>query len=128
MCIRDRGNPDLLPSFSHSVWGSINFNRPMARQSLNMMWGWNLTNNAVAPIQKIDATTGVRQTSYQNISGNQALFGGGIMNLPIGGPTAKWNSFTFGRLRYSREKGFVNEALNKADVWRPMLSQRIRCV
>lgn len=120
-----QGNPDLLPSFSHSVWGSINFNRPMARQSLNMMWGWNLTNNAVAPIQKIDATTGVRQTSYQNISGNQSLFGGFMMSLPIGGASSKWSSFTFGRVRYSRDKGFVNEALNRADVWRPMLSQRV---
>lgn len=120
-----QGNPELLPSFSHSVWASFNFNRPRARQSLNMMWGWDLTNNAVAPIQKIDPSTGVRLTGYQNISGNQSLYGGFMLSLPIGGPSSKWTSFTFGRMSYSRNKGFVNEVLNRSDVWRPNLSQRI---
>lgn len=120
-----QGNPDLRPAFMHDVWGTFNLNRRVQRQNVNIMAGWDYTLNAVAPIETIDTSTGMRQTTYHNISGNQSLMAGFMLSSPIGGPSSKWQSFTYGRIRYSQEKSYVNDAQNRADVWRPMLSQRI---
>lgn len=120
-----KGNPDLLPSFSHSVWVSTNFNRRLARQSFSLNGQWSYTQNGVASKQTIDPATGMRSTTYENIDGNQMLRAGFMINTPIGGPRSKWTSFTFGHVMYSKDKGFVNGELNTANVWYPNLSQRI---
>ncbi len=120
-----KGNPDLLPSFSHNVWVNTNFNRRSARQTFSLNGGWSYTQNGVASKQTIDPATGVRITTYDNIDGNQSLRAGFMINTPIGGARSKWTSFTFGHLMYSKDKGFVNGELNTADVWQPNLSQRI---
>lgn len=120
-----QGNPDLLPSFNHNVWSSLYINRRASRQSFNLMGGWSYATNAVASKQLIDVNTGARTTTYENIDGNQSVFAGFMINTPIGGAKSKWNSFTFGRINYSSEKGFVNQELNKADVWRVRGAQRI---
>lgn len=120
-----KGNPDLLPSFSHFLWVNANLNRRAARQSFSINGNWNYTQNGVASKQTIDPATGLRMTTYENIDGNQFLRVGFMINTPIGGARSKWTSFTFGHIMYSKDKGFVNGELNTADVWRPNLSERI---
>lgn len=120
-----KGNPDLLPSFSHNVRFNGSFNRRLARQTFSLNGGWSYTQSAVASKQTIDSATGMRMTTYENIDGNQNLRAGFMINTPIGGARSKWTSFTFGHIMYSKDKGFVNGELNTSDVWQPNLSQRI---
>lgn len=119
------GNPDLLPAFVHQVNFNGYYNKRSSRQSFNIMGRYGYTQNAVAVKQEIDSETGARVTTYDNVNGNQSLWGGFMINTPIGGPKSKWTSFTFGNVMYSKDIGFVNGTENAANVIRPNFSQRI---
>ena len=118
------GNPDLLPSFSHSLRTNISFQRRSQRQSFGLFGMANFTNDAVITKRTIDRETGASMNTYENVDGLRNLWFGFSVNTPIGGPKSKWTSFTFGNLSYNRSKAYVNEVLNTADTFRPRLSQR----
>lgn len=120
-----RGNPELLPSFTHQVRFNGYFNKRASRQSFNIMGSYSYAQNAVATKQEIDRETGAGVTTYDNVNGNQSLWAGFMINTPIGGAKSKWNSFTFGNIMYSKDIGFVNGVENTANLIAPRLSQRI---
>ena len=118
------GNPDLLPSFSHSLRANVQFNRRAQRQSFGLFGSASFTNDAVISKRTIDKSTGASVNTYENVDGLRNLWLGFSVNTPIGGAKSKWTSFTFGNLSYNRSKAYVNDALNTADTFRPHLAQR----
>lgn len=122
---RTTGNPDLLPSFVHRIRMHASFNRPKERQSFNVMGSYSYTKNAVIAAQRIDRESGKRETTYQNVDGNQMVWLGFMANVPIGGANSPWSSATFGNIMMSRNHTFVNEALNRSHLMAPRLSERI---
>lgn len=123
--LRTQGNPDLLPSFSHSVNINGYFNDQNTRRNFHLMGNWNYTQNGVAMIQTIDKETGARTTTYENVNGNQLLRAGFMFNTPIGGPNSKFSSATFGHVMMNKDKGFVNGIANTSTLFRPNIFERI---
>lgn len=119
------GNPNLLPSFTHSLRTNIQIQRRMQRQSFGLFGMANFTNNAVISRHTIDRSTGAGQNSYENVDGLRNIWFGFSANTPIGSPRSKWSSFTFGNFSYNRNKAFVNDLLNTSDALSPAIAQRI---
>lgn len=122
---RTEGNPGLLPSFTHNLNVHAQFNNRSRKQSFQIFGRGGITNNAVVSKRTTDETTGVSITTYENVNGIWNTWYGFSISTPIGGAASKWNSFTFGNLMYSRNKGFVNGELNTGENLAPRLSERI---
>ncbi|MDN4753218.1 TonB-dependent receptor [Porphyromonadaceae bacterium W3.11] len=120
-----KGNPDLLPSFVHSVWLSSFYNDVKTRRNFRINVAWNYTKDGVAAVQVFDKDTGARTTTYENVNGNQMVHGGFMVNTPLGGASSKFSSTTYGHVLYNKDIGFVNGVENTSHVFRPNLSERL---
>ncbi|MCQ2258618.1 MAG: outer membrane beta-barrel protein [Bacteroidaceae bacterium] len=104
-----KGNPNLKPSFSHSV--NLNFNTYKPESQFGM-WVWsnfNATNNSISNKTTYDPKTAVRTTMPMNINGNWSTGGGGGMNTGLG-EKKLFNVGGHVGAGYSHNVGFYNNA------------------
>lgn len=117
------GNPDLLPSFSHSVRFMGNYNSPQKKQSFGIMGRLSFTDNAIVDRRTVDPETGAVQTTYENVSGVGGLGFGFMGSLPFG--RTGWSFFLSGRGVYEKTKAYINDDLNIAHILTPTLSPKL---
>lgn len=118
-----KGNPDLLPSFSHFLRFMGNYNSPYKRQTFGMMGRASWTNNAIVDRRVIDPATGAAQTTYENVSGLISAGLGLTGAIPLG--RSGFSLFIQARAGYDRAKTYVNDYLNTADIWTPTIAPKI---
>lgn len=119
---RTQGNPDLLPSFSHSLFMRGFLNNTEKQRNGELFGYLSSTSNAVIPRRQLDRETGISSTSYENVNGLLSLNVGGSVTLPI---AKHWTSFTNGRIGLNRSKAYVNDQLNSAMNTSASLTQKI---
>ena len=105
-----KGNPNLKPSFSHSVNFNFNMYKPEPQFGAWVWANFNATNNSISNKTTYDPNTGVRTTMPMNINGNWSTGGGGGMNTGIG----EKKLFTAGAnagMGYSHNVGFYNNVV-----------------
>lgn len=116
------GNPDLLPSFRHTIFMRGSMENREKRQSLQIFGYMGTVNNAIINRREIDRETGVSQTTYENVNGVYSYSAGGSLSLPL---AKSLTSFTNGRVGGSRGKGYVNGELNTSLSSTINLSERV---
>lgn len=108
-----KGNPNLKPSFSHSVNFNFNSYKPEIQRG---MWVWanfNMTNNSISNKTTYDPQTGVRTTMPMNINGNWNTGGGAGINSGLGEKKLFTVGGNFG-VGYNHNVGFYNNATAEA--------------
>lgn len=105
------GNPNLDPSFSHSVRLRFqDFNQDKQRSIMAMVFG-TLTQNSIISRTTFDPSTGGQTTTYENVNGVWNLRGMTMFSMPL--PRNK--TFTINNhlsLSYSRTIGYNNGLRN----------------
>ncbi|MDO4695462.1 MAG: TonB-dependent receptor [Porphyromonas sp.] len=117
------GNPDLLPSFSHSLRFMGNYNSPSKRRTFGIMGRASLTDNAIVDRRTIDPETGAVNTTFENVSGLVNVGLGMMASLPFG--RSPWSLSAFGRFGYERIKAYINDELNTANIFTPMIAPKL---
>lgn len=107
------GNPDLKPSFQHSLRGRYqNFNTNR-NSNLSVFTNFNYTMDAIVNVSTYKDQG--REMTYKNVDGNMDGFMGVTYNTPLRNKKFSINTFTMGR--YSRNTTFINAKENKADTY-----------
>ncbi|MDO5036575.1 MAG: TonB-dependent receptor [Porphyromonas sp.] len=119
------GNPDLNPSFTHNLNVRMRLAKKEQRLNVELFGRYRQTNNAIISRRTIDPETEINENTYENVNGIHSASIGLLLNTPIGGAESPWTSFTFGNLSYSKNKGFVNDALNASTMIAPNITERI---
>ncbi|MDE6377368.1 MAG: outer membrane beta-barrel family protein, partial [Duncaniella sp.] len=106
------GNPDLKPSFSHSL--NVRFNDYNMEQQRSIMTGgeFSFTQNSVISKTKYDPQTARRTTEYVNVNGVWNLRLMNMMSMPLRNKSWTISSHIFGNA--SQSIGFNNEVRNTA--------------
>ncbi|MDE7388028.1 MAG: TonB-dependent receptor, partial [Muribaculaceae bacterium] len=107
-----KGNPNLDPSFTHSLRARFQFYNPDKQQSIMVMAFGSLTQNAIASKMTYDPTTGARVTEYENVNG---VWEGTAMTMysrPL--RNKMWTVNNFLRLNANRQVGYVSSRINRS--------------
>ncbi len=98
------GNPNLKPSFSHSVYTTFNHYMPKSRRSLSLSLDGGATTNSITYRRVYDEETGITHTKPMNINGNWNA----RLNYTFTTPLAKkhWSSSLSGYGRYSESPSY----------------------
>lgn len=98
------GNPDLKPSFNHSLGGQYTLYAPKKRRSLSVSFGGGTTTNSFTYRRIYNEETGVTRTKPMNIDGNWYA----NANYTFTTPLAKkhWTSSFRGYARYSESPSY----------------------
>lgn len=106
------GNPNLSPGFTHNLFGRLGLFNPSSQSALNFFGMAQYVENDIVSQTTYNLSTGVRTTSYTNVSGNARLSLGGFFTTPIFG---KKLSLRLGsRNSLTRQIGFVDGNRNTA--------------
>lgn len=82
------GNPDLQPEITHSFSAAYSIFK--GKFNLNMEWFAKISNNAISPLDFIDAESGISRTTYGNIASVQTY---GLSAYISGQPSQKFNYY-----------------------------------
>lgn len=104
------GNPDLLPSFEHSVSIRYNASAVGKQTTLSARLEYNRTKNSIVSISHIDPETAVKTSSYANVDGIWDASGRLTFSLPLKNKRFQLNSYSY--LRYFHNVGFTNALQN----------------
>lgn len=108
------GNPDLKPSFTHSMSFTYNFSQPKKRFSLIMNLDGRIIQDAVSTSYDYDPETGIRTSSPCNIDGNWRAGGNMTINK-----TFKNDHFSLSNAiatLYTNDVNNLYDSKNKTDV------------
>ncbi len=106
-----RGNPDLLPSFTHTGAFRYNLNKRESQRSLASNLAYTYTENDIVNYTSYEEDingngTGVQHTRPVNVSGSWSLFGDVLYNTPFGAlKRLKFSTHTRGS--FNNRIGFV---------------------
>ena len=104
------GNPDLKPSFSHRLNIRYqNFN-PEKNRSMGFFGDVRYLTNDIVSSSITDRTTGRRETTYENVTGNWNANGRMMMNVPL--KNIKFSVFSMSFASYNHNNGFSNGETN----------------
>ena len=104
------GNPDLKPSFNHSLRVRFrNFNPE--KNSAYMFWaGAGFTVNDIVSWTMTDRETGKRESTYENVNGNWNANARFVTNQPL--RNIKFSLFSMTYANYNNANGFSNGEKN----------------
>lgn len=106
------GNPNLSPGFTHNLMGRLSLFNASSQSALNLFGMAQYVENDIVSQTTYDLSTGVRTTTYTNVSGNARLSLGGFFTTPLFG---KVLSLRIGsRNTVTRQIGFVDGSRNTA--------------
>lgn len=107
------GNPDLKPTFTHSLHFRFqDFNQESQRSIMAMVFA-NLQQNAIVSRTDFDNETGGQRTTYANVDGVWSVRGMNMISLPL----PRYRALTFNNhlmLSYNSTTGYNNGRLNRA--------------
>lgn len=107
------GNPDLDPSFTHSVHLRYNDFNAEAQRSIMTMVMANMVQNSIVSQTTFTPETGGRTTRYVNVNGIWNLRGMNMISLPLRNKLFTFNNHLM--LYYSRTVGFNNGMRNNSN-------------
>ncbi len=105
------GNPNLKPSFQHTLWGRFNdYNAERQRSIMAMVHGRYTTNSIISATTYLD--NGGQSTTYRNTNGVWNISGMFMYNTPFRNKRWQLNNFT--RVSYANNVGYNNDLRNDA--------------
>ncbi|MDO4789836.1 MAG: outer membrane beta-barrel protein, partial [Porphyromonas sp.] len=118
------GNPDLLPGFSHDVYGGFSFSNNKTRSFINLHTYGNYNQRSIISKSTVDAATGARESTYVNADGDYNMnanlrYSQGVGNIPL---TVDMGA-GYGA---SSNQGYINGILGETTSQRPSASLTFR--
>jgi hypothetical protein len=104
------GNPELKPSFTHSLNVRFQDFNQGAQQSIMAMVNAQVTQNSIVSSTTYDESTGGQRTEYLNVNGVWNVMSGVMYSVPFRNKDFVFNTGFFGR--YSHSVGFNNGVRN----------------
>jgi hypothetical protein len=105
-----QGNPNLDPSFSHSMRLRYQTFDQDRQQSIMVMASGGFTQNAIVSNVQTDRLTGGRYTTYENVNGNWNASVFTIYSRPLPNKLFTFNNDM--RLGYTQSVGYIDGSLN----------------
>lgn len=106
------GNPNLSPGFTHNVMGRLSLFNAAKQSALNLFGMVQYVEDDIVSQTTYNLSTGVRTTTYTNVSGNARFVLGGFFTTPLLG---KVLSLRIGsRNSITKQIGFVDGSRNTA--------------
>ena len=106
------GNPDLKPSFTQNVMLHFNSYNTDAQRSIFAAMNASYTLNNVVSSTMTDPSSGVRTTTYENVSGDWHMMFMGMLTQPFANRHWRFNVRMMGR--YQQANGFINGLKNRS--------------
>lgn len=106
------GNPDLDPTFSHTVFFRYSDFNAEAQRSIMTMGHVEMAQNSIVSRTRFNSETGGSTTTYENVNGQWNAFVMNMISLPL-----RNKLFTFSNdfsARYSHAVGFNNDLRNNS--------------
>lgn len=104
------GNPDLKPSFNHRMFVRYQNSNPEKASSVTSFVNFGYVVNDIVSSTFTDISTGRKETTYKNVSGNWNVNGRLMMNLPL--KNIKFSVFSMSFAGYNHTNGFSNNEAN----------------
>lgn len=98
------GNPELKPSFQHRLGIRYQWSNPEKASSMAAFANAGFMTNDIVSATITDVTTGRKETTYQNVTGNWNSDGRLIFNVPF--KNIKFSIFSMSFARYSQSYGY----------------------
>ncbi|MDE6653360.1 MAG: outer membrane beta-barrel family protein, partial [Muribaculaceae bacterium] len=115
-----QGNPELAPSFTHSLNGRFHDFNMEAQRAIMLDASVSMTQNSIVSKSTFDPTTGARFTTYENVNG---VWNANLMNMisfPLKNKEFKFNNFLM--LSNDHSVGYSNGLLNNSNNFRMNIS------
>lgn len=100
------GNPNLDPTFTHSVRLRFADFNPRGQRSFMLMVDGQLTQNSIVSRTSFNSETGGQLTTYENVNGVWSMMAMGMFSTPLRNREWVVNAHAFAR--YSHNVGFNN--------------------
>lgn len=104
------GNPNLKPTFSHTVGLRYNNFNAEAQRSIMTMGHIQMSQNAIISRQNFNKETGGSVTTYENVNGIWNAFLVNIFSMPLRNKAFTFNNHLMGN--FSRSVGYNNNERN----------------
>ncbi|MDR0421859.1 MAG: outer membrane beta-barrel protein [Proteiniphilum sp.] len=98
------GNPDLKPSFQHRLDVRYQRSNPEKASSISAFLNGSYLANDIVSATITDVTTGRKESTWRNASGNWNVDGRAIFNVPL--KNIKYSIFSMSMARYNRRYGY----------------------
>ena len=110
------GNPELKPTFNHSMNVRFGDFAQGAQRSIMAMMNVDFAQNSIISTTTTDQTTGQRTTSYTNVNGVWNAMAMNMLSFPFGASKV-WYFTSHMFTRFAVTKGFNNGIENRSDTW-----------
>ena len=110
------GNPELKPTFNHSMNVRFGDFAQGAQRSIMAMMNVDFAQNSIISTTTTDQTTGQRTTSYTNINGVWNAMAMNMLSFPFGASKV-WYFTSHLFTRFGVTKGINNGIENRSDTW-----------
>ncbi len=117
------GNPDLKPSFTHSMNLRFQDFNQQSQRSIMLMANASVMQNSIISIVQRNAETGAQETRYRNISGIWNAMLGNMISMPFRNRYWQFSNNLF--MNFSHGIGYTNGERNNSDAFRLNLSPGI---
>lgn len=107
------GNPDLKPSFQHRFNLRYQRSNPEKASSMSAYLNGGFVRNDIVSATITDVTTGRKEATYQNVSGNWNTDGRVIFNVPL--KNIKFSVFSMSFARYNQGYGYSKSITGEDD-------------
>lgn len=104
------GNPDLKPTFSHTVGLRYNNFNAEAQRSIMTMGNIQMSQNSIVSRQNFNKETGGSVTTYENVNGTWNAFLVNIFSMPLRNKAFTFNNHLMGS--FNRSVGYNNNERN----------------
>ena len=111
------GNPELKPTFNHSMNLRFGDFAQGAQRSIMAMMNVDFAQNSIISTTTTDQTTGQRTTSYTNVNGVWSAMAMNMLSFPFGSSKV-WYFTSHLFTRYGVTKGINNGVENRSNTWR----------
>ena len=111
------GNPELKPTFNHSMNLRFGDFAQGAQRSIMAMMNVDFAQNSIISTTTTDQTTGQRTTSYTNVNGVWSAMAMNMLSFPFGASKV-WYFTSHLFTRFGVTKGINNGIENRSDTWR----------
>lgn len=98
------GNPDLKPSFTHRLNFQYRTSNPEKASSFTAFGNMNYMTNDIVSSTITDPSTGRKESTFKNVSGNWNSNGRVMFNVPL--KNIKFSIFSMTFASYNRSNGF----------------------
>lgn len=106
------GNPELKPTFSHSLMARFQDFNMESQRSIMSMLNFNMTQNAIVSRTTYDQSTGAQTTTYNNVNGVWNAWGMMMISMPFRNKAWQWSNHLM--VNANHNVGFNNGERNNS--------------